>query len=91
MKAEPCEDIEQSYFGGVLERSFHSRTVASLEAERTKLGWGKTTARTFSYGVRTTVERLEKLSRRYSTYVVFMPLQRGGELVVVHLGSAESR
>lgn len=46
MKADPCEDIEQSYLGGLEERSFHSLTVASREAERTKLGWGKTTPRT---------------------------------------------
>ena len=38
MKAVPWEDIEQSYFGGFPERSFHKRTVASLEAERTKDG-----------------------------------------------------
>ena len=38
MKAEPCELIEQSYFGGFSEMSFHKRTVASLEAERTKDG-----------------------------------------------------
>ena len=47
MKVEPWEDIEQSYLAGLLERSFHSRTVASLEAERRKLGWGKRTPRTY--------------------------------------------
>ena len=36
MKAEPCDDMELSYLGGFWERSFHRRTVASLEAERTK-------------------------------------------------------
>lgn len=38
--------MEQSYFGGLVERSFHNRTVASLDAERTKLGLGYTTPRT---------------------------------------------
>ena len=32
--------MEQSYLGGFEERSFHSRTVASLDAERTKLELG---------------------------------------------------
>lgn len=35
-KAEPYEDIEQSYSGGLRDNNFHRRTVASLEAERTK-------------------------------------------------------
>ena len=47
MKAEPCEEIEQSYLGGLWDSNFHRRTVASLEAERTKDGRGKTTARTW--------------------------------------------
>ncbi len=46
MNVEPCEIIEQSYLGGFSERSFHRRTVASLEADRTKVGCGKMTART---------------------------------------------
>lgn len=37
-KAEPCEEIVQSNFGGGDERCFHMRTVASLEAEKMKLG-----------------------------------------------------
>lgn len=36
MKAEPCDEIEQSYLGGLRDSNFHKRTVASLEAERTK-------------------------------------------------------
>ncbi len=46
MKAEPWDEIEQSYFGGFWDRSFQRRTVASREAERTKDGSGKTTPRT---------------------------------------------
>ena len=46
MKVEPCEEIEQSYFGGLWDSNFHMRTVASLEAERTKDGEGKMTPRT---------------------------------------------
>ena len=38
MKAEPCVEIEQSYLGGSLDSNFHTRTVASLEAERTNDG-----------------------------------------------------
>ena len=38
MKAELCVEIEQSYFEGLLDSNFHTRTVASLEAERTKDG-----------------------------------------------------
>lgn len=38
MKAEPCDDIEQSYLGGLWDSNFHRRTVASLEADRTKDG-----------------------------------------------------
>lgn len=38
MKAEPCEEIEQSYLVGLWDNNFHRRTVASLEAERTKDG-----------------------------------------------------
>lgn len=38
MNAEPWEVIEQSYLGGVSERSFHRRTVASLEADKTNDG-----------------------------------------------------
>ncbi len=47
MKEEPCEEMEQSYLGGLSDSSFHSRTVASLEAERTKEGLGKITPRTW--------------------------------------------
>jgi hypothetical protein len=45
-KAEPCEDMVQSYFGGLGEMSFQMRTVASLDAEATRFGLGKTTSRT---------------------------------------------
>lgn len=38
MNAEPCVVIVHSYLGGFSETSFHKRTVASLEAERTKDG-----------------------------------------------------
>ncbi len=47
MKEEPCEDIEQSKFGGCSDNNFHRRTVASLEAERTTFGCGKATPRTW--------------------------------------------
>ena len=43
---EPCEDNEQSYFRGFRDISLHWRTVESLEAERTRSGRGKATART---------------------------------------------
>ena len=38
MKAEPCEEIEQSYLGGLRDCNLQRRTVASLEAERIKEG-----------------------------------------------------
>ena len=41
-----CEEMEQSYLGGSDESSFHRRTVASLEAERRKEGFGNMTPRT---------------------------------------------
>ena len=47
MKAEPWEDIEQSYLGGFSARSFHWRTVASRDAETMTVGCGKTTPRTY--------------------------------------------
>ena len=43
-KAFCSEDIVQSYVDGGWARSFHWRTVASLEAERINCGEGKATA-----------------------------------------------
>ena len=36
----------ESYAGGFDDSSFHSRTVKSLEAETTVVGWGNATLRT---------------------------------------------
>lgn len=49
INAEPWEIIEQSYLRGFSGRSFHRRTVASLEADKTKFGCGKTTPRTYDF------------------------------------------
>ena len=46
IKLDPCEEIVPSNFGGLCERSFHVRTVASLDADNTKSGEGKITPRT---------------------------------------------
>ena len=40
IKELPCDEIVQSYLGGEGERSFHNLTVASLEAETIREGWG---------------------------------------------------
>lgn len=40
MKEDPWDEIVQSYLGGEGVRSFHNRTVASLEAETMREGLG---------------------------------------------------
>ena len=47
MNSEPWEVREQSKVGGLVVVSFHRRTVASREAERTRSGVGKATPRTW--------------------------------------------
>ena len=49
MKAVPCEDMAASKAGGGEDIIFHNRTVASLDADITVLGDGKTTARTYMH------------------------------------------
>ena len=71
MKEEPWEEIEQSYLGGVWDRSCHRRTVASLEAERTNFGSGKTTPRTWTQRLVHTCE-CEVLWIGILFYIVFM-------------------
>lgn len=71
MKAPPCEDIIPSYVGGSLERSFHIRTVASRDAERTRSAVGKMTPRTW----RQRVSIKPQSSRIYTiAHIILMPL-----------------
>ena len=83
MKEEPWEDIEQSYLGGLWERSCHRRTVASLEAERTNFGFGKTTPRTYKVFVNC-IHRHDSPDVNLDAYIIFVLFKRNGKFVVGH-------
>lgn len=84
IKAEPCDDMEQSYLGGCSESSFHKRTVASLEAERTTEGWGKVTPRTYVSQILWLLTWIIAW-----THVVFVLLKRGRESISTHVSCSK--